>query len=476
MKRFLLIITLLSVVYIIPNPLNAQKPGKDFFAGRRAELYNKMNDGVLLLEGNKSSIRRNSDSPERQDDNFWYLTGYSNPDAYCIIAPKAEKKFILFIKKVRVYTRPGSNAPQRDFLKEAMDTYGADTVYFADDLEKTAKRYIENEKKVYCSILDKDLYSIASKYIKDEGGSKNIKIMDPVQPIAEARVIKSPEEINWLEKAADITTKAEIEAMKGAKPGLNEKIIEAIIDYVYKTNWASGFGFESIVGSGPNSLVLHYMDNDQVMKDGTVCVMDIGAAYNGYSADITRTIPVNGKFTPPQKDIYSAVLRVQKEAIKLFKTGTLPNKIETDVANMLRDELYKLGLVTDKNTIWQYRIWYTHGCSHSIGLDVHDATPMSYYKEGLKPGMVFTIEPGLYVSETSLDNLTNRRFMNVSEKELKDFIEKVRPVAKKYNNIGVRIEDDVLITPEGNKVITSKCPKEIADVEKTMKQKSRFVD
>jgi Xaa-Pro aminopeptidase len=204
--------------------------------------------------------------------------------------------------------------------------------------------------------------------------------------------------------------------------------------------------------------------------------MDLGAAYNGYSGDITRTIPVNGKFTKEQKDIYEAVLRTQKEAIKLFKTGTLPALIEEKVANMLRDELFNLGLVTDKNASWQYRLWYPHGCSHSIGLDVHDATPASYYKEGLKPGMIFTIEPGLYISEQKFEQVKSMTYLKLKENELKDFIDKVGPIVKRYNNIGVRIEDDVLITKDGNKVISEKCPKEVADIEKIMKQKSRFAD
>jgi len=460
----------------LSQTIYSQNPSMDFFKGRRNDLLKKMDGGVMLLYGMKGQIQRNADGPAKQEYNFWYLTGYTTPDAVCMLAPKAANKFVLFVRKAVSY-RGAANADTKiDILKQVMEKFGADTAYYTEDLEKVVKRYIANESAVYCSSADKELYEMATRLSKDAAGNSAKKFINPTQLISECRIIKSPEEIDYIKKAVDITAKAQIEAMKASKPGVNEKVIEAIIDFVYKTNWASGIGFASIIGSGPNSLVPHYMANDQVMQNGTVCVMDIGAAYNGYSADITRTIPVNGKFTKEQKDIYNAVLKAQKEAIKIFKPGTLPSQIEETAARVASEEMLKLGLITDVNSKWQFRIWFIHGVSHSIGLDVHDATPASYSKDGLKPGMIFTIEPGIYISESWLDNLKGGRYGNIPEKELKEFIDKVRPAAKKYNNIGVRIEDDVLITPNGATVITSACPKEIADVEKTMKQKSRFTD
>ena len=477
MKKILPVITIILAVLFLYSSLLAQiNVKKEFFSGRRTELLKQIDKGVLILSGGKTQVYRNSDGPFKQDDNFWYLTGYSSPDAFCLLAPNAKNKFVLIIKKMYSYQRPGSTTPKRDFLKETMENYGADTAYFAEDLENVVKRYAAGAENVFCSKMDKDLYNIVQKYTKNEASNSAKKITDPTELISNLRIIKTPEEIDFIKKAADITTKAEIEAMKASKPGLNEKVIEAVIDFIYKVNGSSGFGFPSIVGSGPNSLVLHYMDNNNEMKNGTVCVLDIGAAYNGYSADITRTIPVNGVFTKEQKEIYNAVLKCQKESVKLFKPGTLPQAIEDAAANTAKEELYKLGLITDKDTKWQHLIWYLHGCSHSIGLDVHDATPMAYYKNGLKPNMIFTLEPGIYISETALDNASKIRYPNVTEQEMKDFIDKVRPIAKKYNNIGVRIEDDILITKDGYENITAKCPKEIADVEKTMKQKSRFVN
>lgn len=464
-------------IFLLSGIINAQSPSKDFFTGRRNELYKKMESGVLILSGYKNQIQRNADSPSKQDYNFWYLTGYSAPDAVCLFAPKAEKKFVLFVRKMIKFRQTADGKEEKiDYFKEVMDEYGADAVYFNDEIENVVKRYLENENTVYCSYSDKELSDMVNKLSKDETGKINRKIIVPTQIISALRIVKTPEEIEDIKKAGDITTKAQIEAMKAAKPGVNEKIIEAVIDYVYKTNWASGIGFPSIIGSGPNSLIPHYDKNNMEMENGAVCVMDIGAAYNGYSADITRTIPVNGKFTPEQKDIYNAVLKSQKEAIKQFKPGTLPSVIEETAANVAKEEMLKLGLITDVNSKWQFRIWFLHGVSHSIGLDVHDATPASYYKDGMQPDMIFTIEPGIYVSESWLNNISKMRYGNIPEKELKDFIEKVRPAAKKYNNIGIRIEDDVLITKDGNIIITNGCPKEIADIEKTMKQKSRFTD
>jgi len=465
---------LLFLIVITTTLLYAQQPQKEFFAGRRAELYKKMQEGVLIIAGQKTTPERNSDSPKRQLDNFWYFTGCNANDLICLLAPKASNKYVLFVKKMRMFPGRALAQQERDILKETIANFGADTAYYLDDFEKVVKRYVTNENKVYCEKTDQEMWRQISGYLKD---NNNKKISDGEDLIAELRIIKTPEEIDYLLKAAKITSLAQIEAMKAAKPKLNEKVLEAIIDYVYKTNWASGFGFQSIVGSGKNSLSPHYFDNNKAMENGDVCVMDIGAAYNGYSADITRTIPVNGKFTKEQKDIYLAVLKAQKEAINLMKPDAPWRDIEEKAANTAKEELYKLGLITDPNTTWQHKIWYLHGCSHSIGLDVHDATQISFYKDGrYKENMIFTCEPGIYVGESFLDNLNKFRYPNVTEKELKEFADKVRPAAKKYNNIGVRIEDDILITKEGHKIITADCPKEVADIEKTMKQKSRFID
>ena len=472
MKKFSLFCSTILAGFLLIQGVYAQEPGKDFFAGRRIELGKRLENSALLLASGISFPMRNSDMPFKQEDNFYYLTGYKNPDVLALFSNIDSKKFILFIKKRAFRTMSGT--PQRDFIKEAIAESGADTAYYTEDFEKVITRLLPSFNNLFARRTDIDLYNTLSKIIEKSGGQK--KINDPVQILSEMRMIKTKEEVGYLRKAAEITTLAQIEAMKAAKPGLNERFIEAVIDFVYKTNGASGIGFPSILGSGANSLVLHYQDNNQEMKNGTVMVMDIGAAYNGYSADITRTIPINGKFTNEQKDIYNAVLRAQKTAAKVFGPGTLPRTIEDTVATMLRAELYKLGLVTDPNTKWQHRIWYTHGCSHSIGLDVHDATPSSYQKTGMKPNMVFTLEPGLYISEASLENNRMFRYPNVSDAELKEFIEKVRPIAKKYHNIGVRIEDDILITEKGNEIITAGCPKEIAEIEKIMAQKSRFVD
>ncbi len=472
MKKFSLFCSTILAVFLLIQDINAQTPGKDFFAGRRIELNKRLEGSAMILAAGVSLPMRNSDMPFKQEDNFYYLTGYKNPDVFALFSNFESKKYVLFIKKRTFRSMPGT--PQRDFIKEAIAESGADTAYYTEDLEKVIARLLPYFNSLYARRTDSEVYNTLSKLAEGTGGK--IKINDPIQLLSEMRMIKTPEEIGYLRKAADITTLAHIEAMKATQPGMNERFIEAVIDFVYKTNWASGIGFPSILGSGANSLVLHYQENDKEMKNGTVMVMDIGAAYNGYSADITRTIPVNGKFTNEQKDIYNAVLRAQKTAAKVFGPGTLPRTIEDTVATMLREELYKLGLVTDRNSKWQHRIWYTHGCSHSIGLDVHDATPSSYQKTGMKPNMVFTLEPGLYISEASLDNARMFRYPNVSESEVKEFIEKVRPMAKKYHNIGVRIEDDILITEKGSEIITAGCPKEIAEIEKVMARKSRFVD
>jgi len=475
MKKFFNASLIILAMFIAVSATVAQNFTKEFYSGRRAELIKKMEGGVFILSAAKAQQRQAiTDAPFQQNKNFLYLTGYNSPDAILLIAPKSANKYILFTPKARFFNRTTRKVEEKDIVKETIASYGVDSAYNLEDFEKVFKRYSAEESKIYCSRTDKETFDIVSKYTKDAAGNSTKKILDPGQLVAELRVIKTDEEISFLQKAVDITTEAHIEAMKASQPKMNERTLDAIIEYIYRLRWSSGFGFGSIVASGPRSSILHYMDNNQEMKDGDVCVMDLGAAYNGYSADITRTIPVNGTFTKEQREIYQAVLNANKVGIEQCIPGNKSQVVEEKVANQLRDELFKLGLITDKNTTWQHRIWYTHGCSHSIGLDVHDITPTSYYNGGMKPGMIFTMEPGLYISLEALEQA--KQYRMAGEKEFNEFYEKVLPVAKKYANIGVRIEDDVLVTKDGNIVISAKCPKEIADIEKIMKQKSRFVD
>jgi Xaa-Pro aminopeptidase len=291
------------------------------------------------------------------------------------------------------------------------------------------------------------------------------------------RVIKSPAEIDLIKKACSITSGALIEAMKAAQLNMKEYELAAIIEYIFKKDGADYTAFPTIVGSGVNSTILHYEAGDRKFKDNDIIVMDVGSEYKNYASDITRSIPANGKFTSEQKEIYEIVLKANKKAIKNAKPGLGLNEIQNYAKDMVAEGLYKLGLITDKGKSWQTNVWMPHAVSHYVGLDVHDVGDASYFtKKGriVEEGMVFTIEPGIYINNNSLDNLNIIYDEQVDSKELDEFAQKVKPAVEKYNNIGIRIEDTILITKDGCEILSSKAPKEIKAIENIMKEKSKF--
>jgi Xaa-Pro aminopeptidase len=293
---------------------------------------------------------------------------------------------------------------------------------------------------VYDPLMEKR--TILSKEVKTElqASFPGLEIKNLYGPMSELRSIKSPAEIVILQKAIDATISAHVEAMKSCEPEMYEYELQAVIEYCFTKNGAEYQGFPSIVGSGPNSCILHYEANRRKMQSGDVVVMDIGAEIQGYSADVTRTIPVNGTFSTAQREIYEIVLKANEESIKEFKPGASPSVPSQKAYDIIAEGLMKLGIIKDKNDA---RTYYMHGLSHHIGLDVHDTGP---YSKPYAPGMILTDEPGIYIAEGS-------------------------PCDKKYWNIGARIEDDVLITADGNRLLSAGAPKSVQEIESLMKKK-----
>ena len=319
----------------------------------------------------------------------------------------------------------------------------------------------EDESREY-----KQEQAFAAQWARSAGGF-NVRNAAPV--FAQMRLIKSPMELKLLQHAIDITTEAHERAMAVAGRSEWEYEVESEIVYTYKRRNADHWGYPDIVGCGPNATTLHYQEAQGRVKPGDLLLMDVGAEYGHYTADVTRTFPVNGKFSPEQRDIYQIVYDAQEAVAAATRPGaTFPTDVHNAGVEKIKDGLLKLGLITDRNgTITlpgstelqpQYRIWFMHGTSHWLGMNVHDVGGRNVK---LQPGMVFTNEPGIYIRGDALDNLPKTP-------ENQRFIEAVRPAFEKYKNIGVRIEDDLLVTEKDAKWLSGALPRSIADIEAFM--------
>jgi Xaa-Pro aminopeptidase len=279
-------------------------------------------------------------------------------------------------------------------------------------------------------------------------------IHDTQEAIGEMRLFKSPEEVERLRIAGKISAKAHCEAMARCRAGMNEYQIEALLEFVFRNAGCERHGYPSIVASGHNATILHYIENNRVMQDGELLLIDAGGEYDYYTADITRTFPVNGKMSEPQRQIYDIVLQVQKECLKMARPGATLASIHSFAVDALTDAMISLKFLNgDRKRLVEtlaYKKYYPHGTGHFLGMDVHDIG--LYQIDGqprrLEPGMCFTVEPGFYVLH---DDAT---------------------VPTQYRGIGVRIEDDVLITPEGCEILTSDVPKDVGEMSALIGSKS----
>jgi Xaa-Pro aminopeptidase len=414
-------------------------------------------DSVAIISSAPEATRSNDTNYRyRQNSDFYYLTGFDEPESIAVISPKSEEhKYTLFV-------RPRN--PEREIwdgrragVEGALSEHGADAAYPIEEFSAKLGDLISNARNLYYRIganpqLDDEIIKqIASMRIM---GRKNINppeaIIDTGAILHEMRLIKSADEIELMQRAADIAAEAHVEAMKQARPGMKEYEVEALIEFIFRKNGASGPAYTSIVGSGPNATVLHYINNDATLSDGDLLLVDAGAEYRGYASDITRTFPINGRFTAAQREIYDLVLATQVDCVKRARPGTSMEELKSHSIEMLTEGMARLGLLEGETAKLieekKYEQFYMHGLGHFLGIDVHDVG--RYYNDGesrrLEPGMVITVEPGLYVSEKS-ENIPD-----------------------KYRGIGVRIEDDVLITEDGPRVLSHKVPKQPEEIEELM--------
>jgi Xaa-Pro aminopeptidase len=455
---------------------------------RRARAMERLGpDSMLILWSAPVKVYSNDvDYEFRQDSNFYYLTGIDQPETILVLMPgNQERKEILFVSPadpVREHWNGHLLSP-----REATDQSGIATVYTINEFEPFLSAVLS--RRAYGPGANSQEYAQFFNALSENRARLQVLLgpapklneplperydflrklqerffgfaaIDATNIFRDLRVTKTPYEQKIMEQSAEISNEAHMAGMKAAHPGAWEYEVEAAVEYVFKKRGAFDWGYPSIVGSGPNATILHYEKSSRQMKDGELLLVDAAANYRYITVDITRTYPVNGKFTPEQKDIYNLVLKAQEEGMKVAKPGAKLNDINQKTVEIIKDGLLKLGLITDTSGD-QYRTWYTHNANHWIGMDVHDIGDST---RPLAPGMAFVIEPGIYIRESALENLPKTP-------ENAAFIEKVRPAVRKYKDIGVRIEDSFLLTENGLKRLSDKVPRTVDEIESFMKSR-----
>jgi Xaa-Pro aminopeptidase len=433
---------------IIVSSLAPAQSAPDAYAARRAALMGRVGAGIALIPSQTPSPRGPQDNKD-----FYYLTGIAEPDAVLLLWPTAEKREIYFNRAGKWPRKEGTVVDARPLteLRMFLSRSAADKTVF---LPFSAMEGVFQAAG-------------GAAALANAAGTANL---DPI--LAEMRIVKTPEEIAILQAAIDITTEGYVEMIKAARPGMSEIDLQAVLEYVHTRRGASA-SFTQIA-SGPNSVNIHFGATKREMKAGDLIVFDLGAWHDLYTSDLSRTIPVSGKFDREQAALHGVVLAAQFEGIAAMTVGNGILKTQTLVEDALLRGLAKLGLVTDATKPWQRRFYIQHGFIHGIGLEVHDVWGWfaRQMRNGLefKPGMVLTMEPGLYFAPGRLDKAPGQ----VPAEEWKAFAAAVGPIYKKYEGLGCRIEDDVLVLETGNRVMTAAAPKTIAEIEKTMKLPSPF--
>ncbi|PYS81971.1 MAG: Xaa-Pro aminopeptidase [Acidobacteria bacterium] len=423
-----------------------------------AEFMRRMEpNSVAILPAAREATRSNDTEYRfRQDSDFYYLTGFKEPDAVAVVAPGKQERYTLFVrprdKEKETWTG------RRAGVEGAKEIYGADAAYPVEEFQEKLAELLDGARQLYYRLgngnpeLDQTVIRQLARM--RASGRRGVRppqsIVDPGTILHELRLFKTDEEIALMQRAADIAAEAHREAMRAARPGVKEYEIEALIEYIFRRSGANAPAYNTIVGGGANATILHYINNEAELKDGDLLLIDAGAEYEGFASDITRTFPVGGRFTDAQRDIYELVLDCQERCIEMVAPGVTLEEMHERSVEILTDGMVRLGLLRGdvKKLIEeeQYKKFYMHRLGHYLGMDVHDVG--LYHTDGqprpVEAGVVMTVEPGLYIAEDA------------------------DGVPDKYRGIGVRIEDDVLVTPEGYRVLTTEAPKQVEEIESLM--------
>ncbi len=428
------------------------------FLERRSQLAKKVleDSAIIISSASVKSRISDTDYAYRQDSNFYYLSGYEEPESLLLIRPNHDKeKFVMFCR-------------ERDPLREQWDgfrtgqegvigEYGADAAHSINAIDQIMPSLLDGVKNIYFSMsapcgVDLKISDWIENIRKNTRAGaeppQNLLSLDSI--LHEMRLIKEDHEMGLMRQAANITTEAHVRAMQAVTPGMFEYQLEAEYLYAFNKNGARSPAYNSIVGGGNNSCILHYVENNAELRDGDLVLVDAGCEYQYYASDVTRTFPVNGKFSPEQKEIYSIVLEAHKQSMEQAKPGNKWNLMHDKSVEVIVEGLLSIGLLkgTKEEIIERgdYSKFYMHRIGHWLGMDVHDVG--SYKQDGdwreLEKGMVMTVEPGIYI------------------------LDSIEGIDEKWKGIGVRIEDDIAITDSGFEILTPDVPRTIEEVEQTV--------
>ncbi len=418
----------------------------------------KSHPGATFVFPSNPDFIRNSDVHYsfRQESHYYYLTGFEEVDSCLVLAPAPSKpegyQMILFVQPRDPEKEMWEG--ERYGLEGAQAIFGANEAFPIQEFAKKLPDFLLESDRIFYRVglhaeRDRHMVEILESCRRGLGrtGRSMLSIEDPSGPVGEMRLFKGPEEVEHLRKGCQVSALAHLAVMKEVRPGMNEFEVEASVDYHFRKAGCARLGYPSIVAGGKNATCLHYRSNNDVLRDGELLLIDAGGEYQYYSADITRTFPIGRKFTQDQAQVYDLVLRSQKVGIEMTRPGaTLPG-IHKQVCLTLIDGLLSLGLLKGNSDgilkSGEYKRFYPHNTSHWLGMDVHDVG--LYIQNGeprpLEPGMVLTIEPGFYVQPSD------------------------RETPLGYRNIGIRIEDDILVTAQGCEVLSAEVPKERSEIE-----------
>lgn len=477
----------------------------DLYLDRRRRFMADLGNGIAVVPAATETVRNHDVThPFRQDSDFFYLTGFTEPDSVALVDPQHDhEQYVLFVRP----RDPDQEAwtGRRAGVEGAIERYGADAAYPLTELENRLRNRVRGRSALYYSTNGSKrdatiqrILTAAAAYGARTGLMTPSRVIDPSPLLASLRLVKSAAEVEAIREACRISAAGHTEAMRFTAPGMVEREVQAAMEFVFRSLGSERDGYPAIVASGPNAVILHYVDNDRRMADGELLLIDAGAEFGYLSADITRTFPVGGAYTAPQRAIYDLVLAAQHDVFATCRPGTPFAALHDTAARTISEGLIDLGLlpgpVDDAVRYGWYREFFFHGTGHWLGMDVHDAG--AYGVDGaprpIEAGMAFTVEPGVYVApdkttvrlhaveydEAAAREATYLKGAAVAKTELAErrasasSVEHEVPAA--YRGIGVRIEDDVLVSADGYEVLSAAVPSDPDTVEAICAETSRL--